>query len=208
MEFEKLPKGEIRQATGVQLISSLSDIDPSAACDLLQKEASPGAFGDYYTSRIFAAWAKTDPVAAAARLAAMSPDRVGTYSSAALAASWAQKDPAAALQWAKNLAGDCKSYSTSEVYKVISREDPQKAWEQLKGEPGHLRGNFLGNLNWNNTRLAFELIDQVKDSATRRESLGDQMYYAAWGTPDLLKAQVAKMTEREKIDISEPVLRG
>lgn len=144
----------------------------------------------------------------------------------------------------KTLAGDRKSYSTSKVYKVIAREDPQKAWEQLKGEPGHLRGkifggileivadedptqamsmlmslenkseqriatgNFLGNLNWDDTRLASQLIDQVKDPATRRESLGDQMYYAAWGTPDLLKAQVAKMTEREKIDISEPVLRG
>lgn len=40
-------------------------------------------------------------------------------------------------------------------------------------------GNFLGNLNWNDTRLAFELIDQVKDPATGRENLGDQMHYAA-----------------------------
>ena len=243
-EFEKLPKGEIRQAAGTQLVSSLADTDPSAACDLLQKEASPGAFGDYYTSRIFAAWAKTDPVAAAARLAAMPPDRVGTYSSSALAASWAQKDPAAALQWAKTLTGDRKSESTSEVYKVIARGDPMKAWEALKGEPGHLRGkivggileivadkdpkqamsmlmslknkpeqriatgNFLRSLSWNDTRLAFELIDQVKDRATRRESLGNQIYYAAWGSPDLLKTQVAKMTDREKIDTSEPVLRG
>lgn len=244
LEFEKLPKGEIRQAAGMQLVSSLADTDPSAACDLLQTEANPGGFSDYYTGRIFAAWAKSDPVAAAARLAAMPPDRVGSYSSAALAASWAQKDPKAALQWAKTLTGDRKSYSTSEVYKVIAREDPLKAWEALKGEPGHLRGkivggileivadndpkqamsmlmglenkseqriatgNFLRNLRWNDTRLAFELIDQVKDPATRRESLGNQMYYAAWGTPDLLTTQVAKMTDREKIDTSEPVLRG
>lgn len=244
LEFEKLPKGEVREAAGMQLVSALSDTDPSAACDLLQKEASPGAFSDYYTSRIFATWAKSDPVAAAARLAAMPPDRVGDRSAGALAASWAQKDPAAALKWAKSLTGDRKSNSTSEVYKVIAREDPEAAWEQLKGEPGHLRGkivggilgivadedpqkamsmlmglenkseqriatgNFLGNLNWNDTRLAFELIDQVKDPATRRENLGDQMYYAAWGSPDLLKEQVAKMTDREKIDTSEPVLRG
>jgi hypothetical protein len=244
LEFEKLPKGEIREAAGMQLISSLADTDPSAACDLLQKEPNPGGFSDYYTSRIFAAWAKTDPVAAAARLAAMPPDRVGSYSTSALAASWAQKDPTAALKWAKTLTGDRKSESASEVYKVMARGDPLKAWEALKGEPGHLRGkivggileivadkdpkqamsmlmslknkpelriatgNFLRNLNWNDTRLAFELIDQVKDPATRRESLGTQMYYAAWGTPDLLKSQVAKLTDREKIDTSSPVLRG
>ena len=102
-ELEKLPKGEIRQAAGVQLISSLSDTGPSAACDLLQKEANPGGFSDYYTGRIFESWAKTDPTAAAARLASMAPDRVGIFSSIALAASLAQKDPAAALQWAKRL---------------------------------------------------------------------------------------------------------
>ena len=244
LEFEKLPKGEIRQAASMQLVVALSEVDPAAACDLLQKEANPGGFNDYYTSRIFANWAKTDPVAAAARLASMPPDRVGSRSSASLAASWAQKDPAAALQWAKTLTGEHKSSSTSEVYQVIAREDPEKAWEKLKGEPGHLRGrivggilgivadkdpqkamsmlmgleskseqriatgNFLSNLNWGDTRLAFELIDQVQDPATRRENLGNQMYYATWGSPDILKEQVAKLTDREKIDTSEPVLRG
>ena len=244
LEFNKLPKGELRESAGMQLISALSDHDPSAACDLLEKESSPGAFSEYYTGEIFAKWAKLDPVAAAARLASMPPDRVGDGSASRLAASWAQKDPEAALKWAKTLKGDWKSNSTSEIYKVLARENPATAWERLKGEPGHLRskivggildivadenpekamsmlmgldhkseqriatGQFLRQLNWGDTRLAFEVIDQVKDPATRRENLGNLMYYAAWSSPDLLKEQVAKMTDREKIDTSESVLRG
>ncbi len=244
LEFDKLPKGEIREAAGMQLVSALSDIDPAVACDLLQKETSPGGFSDYYTSEIFANWAKTDPVAAAARLASMPKDRVGDRSAGMLAASWAQKDPEAALKWAKSLKGDWKSNSTSEVYKVLARDDAAAAWERLKGEPGHLRGkivgeileivadedpqkamamlmsvgskseqriatgSFLQGLNWNDTRLAFEVIEQVKDPATRRANLGNQMYYAAWVAPDLLKEQLAKLTDREKIDTSRQVLRG
>ncbi len=244
LEFEKLPKGEIRESAGMALVSTLADTDPSAACDLLEKESNPGGFSDYYTGEIFSKWAKTDPVAAAARLTMMPPDRVGERSAGQLAATWAQKDPEAALKWAKTLKGDWKSNSTSEVYKVLAREDSAAAWERLKGEPGHLRGKivggilqivadedpkramsmlmslgmkseqriatsqFLQQLNWNDTRLAFEVIDQVRDPATRREYLGSQMYYAAWTAPDLLKEQVAKLSERERIDTSEAVLRG
>ena len=244
LEFNKLPKGELRQTASMQLVATLSDNDPSAACDLMMKEASPGPFSDYYASRIFGSWAKTDPVAAAARLASMPPDRLGNYSAGALAANWAKKDPAAALKWAKTLTGDRKSNSTAEIYKVIARENPEAAWKQMTGEPGHLRGKivggilgivadedpkkamsmlmgldsksdqriatnrFIGNLNWNDTRLAFDLIEQVKDPATRRENLSDQMYNAAWMNPDLLKEQVAKLTDREKIDTSGSVLRG
>jgi hypothetical protein len=244
MEFEKLPKGELREQAGRSLIYSLSDKDPAVACDLLEKETSPGGFGSYYAGEIFATWAKTDPVAAAARLKSMPKERVGDYAAGQLAGVWAQKDPVAALKWAKTLTGDGKSASASEVYKVIAREDAAKAWEQLKGEPGHLRGkmvgsileivadedpekamsmlmtigskseqriatgNFLDGLNWYDTRLAFDVIEQVKDPATRREKLGDQMYYAAWTSPDLLKEQIAKLTDREKIDTSGAVLRG
>ena len=53
LEFEKLPQGEIRETAGVQLVSALADVDPAAACDLLQKESSPGVFGDYYISEVF-----------------------------------------------------------------------------------------------------------------------------------------------------------
>ena len=243
-EFKNLPKGEIRETAGMAMISSLSDTDPSAACDLLESESNPGGFSEYYTGEIFSKWAKSDPVAAAARLALMPPDRVGDRSAGQLAACWAQKDPEAALKWAKTLKGDWKSNSTSEVYKVLAREDSAAAWERLKGEPGHLRGKivggileivadedpkramsmlmslqvkseqriatsqFLQGLSWNDARLGFEIIEQVKDPATRRENLANQMYYAAWTAPDLLKEQVAKMSDREKIDTSESVLRG
>lgn len=244
MEFEKLPKGEIREQAGRSLVNSLADKDPALACDLLEKETNPGGFSSYYAGEIFSNWAKTDPVAAAARLESMPPDRVDEYSAGQLAASWAQKDPAAALKWAKTLTGDRKAFSTGEVYRVIAREDPEKAWAQLKGEPGHLRGkivgslleivadedpkkamsmlmtidskseqriatgSFLDGLNWNDTRLAFDVIEQVKDPATRRDKLGDQMYYAAWTSPDLLKEQISKLTDREKIETSGAVLRG
>ncbi|HEY1121774.1 MAG TPA: hypothetical protein VGE67_09245, partial [Haloferula sp.] len=244
MEFEKLPKGDLREAASMAMVSSLADTDPAMACDLLEKEASPEGFSDYYTAEVFAKWAKTDPAAAAARMAALPPDRVGEYTAGQLAASWAQKDPDAALAWAKTLSGDRKSSSAAEVFKVMAREDPEKAWGRLMTEPGYLRGrivgeileivadedparamamltkmqnksdlriatnSFLNNLNWNDTRLAFELIEQVKDPATRRENLSDQMYYAAWGSPDLLKERISKLTDREKIDTSGAVLRG
>ncbi len=244
MEFEKLPKGEVREAASMALISALSDQDPAAACDLLEKEATPGGFGDFFAAQIFGSWAKTDPLAAAKRLASLPPDRVGDRSAGQLAASWAQKDPEAALKWAKTLTGERKSASTSEVYKVIARENPERAWLQLKGEPEHLRGkiagpilgivadkdpkkamsmlmsvgdksaqrlatdSFLQGLSWNDTRLAFDVIEQVKDPTTRRENLDNQMYYAAWGSPDLLKEQIGKLTDREKIDTSQAVLRG
>lgn len=124
MEFGKLPKGEVREAASMALVSVLSDTDPSAACDLIEKESNPGGFSDYYTSRIFASWAKSDPKAAAARLESMAKDRVGERSAGELAASWAQKDPEAALTWAKSLKGDWKTHSASEVFKVMAREDP------------------------------------------------------------------------------------
>lgn len=244
MEFEKLPKGEVRESAGMALVSALSDKDPSAACDLLEKESNPGGFSTYYAAQIFSNWAKTDPAAAAARLTSMPPDRIGEYAAGQLAATWAQKDPDTALKWAKTLTGDRKSLSTGEVYKVIAREDPEKAWERLKREPGHLRGkivgsileivadedpkkamsmlmtigskseqriatgSFLDGLSWNDSRLAFDVIEQVKDPATRRDKLGDQMYYAAWSSPDVLKEQIGKLTDREKIDTSGAVLRG
>ncbi len=243
-EFEMLPKGETRKSAGRQLLSALADSDPSTACDLLMKESSSGPYGDYYSSVIFEKWAETDPVAAAARLSAMPPDRVSYYSAKQLAAKWAQKDPAAALDWAKTLKGNSKSYSVSEVYKVIARENPEDAWDRLKSEPGHMRGaiaggilgvvadedpqhamlmllgmqskseqriatsQFLSHLNWLDPRLGFEIIDQVKDPVTRRENLNRLIYSAAYLAPDLMKEQLGKMTDREKVDTSESVMRG
>ena len=75
VELENLPKGEMRKMAGMQVISVLADRDPVAACDLLEREPVPGGFGSYYAGEVFAKWAKTDPVAAAARMATLPPDR-------------------------------------------------------------------------------------------------------------------------------------
>ena len=60
---------------------------------------------------------------------------------------------------------------------------------------------FLGNLNWNETRLAFAQIDQVKDPATRHENLGDLDNVASsWGRSDLeaAKAWADRLTGTER----------
>ena len=71
-------------------------------------------------------------------------------------------------------------------------------------EPGHPTADaegFLGNLNWNETRLAFAQIDQVKDPATRHENLGDLDNVASsWGRSDLeaAKAWADRLTGTER----------
>lgn len=246
-ELESLPKGEMRKMVGLQVVSVLADRDPKAACDLLEREPVPGGFGSYYTSEVFAKWAKTDPVAAAARMAAMPPDRVDDHCAGRLAASWAQKDPDAALKWAKTLKGDSKTNAASSAYLALTRDDPAAAWERLKAEPGHLRGKLIGTvlntvadedpekavamlnglqskserriatgefiqkLGWfgnGDPKLAFDIIDQMDDPASRRELLGNQMYYLAWTAPDMLKERIEKMSDREKVDTSNQVMRG
>ena len=246
-ELENLPKGEMRKNAGMQVISVLADRDPSAACDLLEREQVPGGFGTYYASELFAKWAKTDPEAAAARMATLPPDRVDERSAGMLAASWAQKDPEAALKWAKTLKGDWKNSAASEVYQALARDDPEGTWARLKSEPGHLRGKligkvlevvadedpqkavamlqgltnkserriatgeFLDQLSWfgmGNQKLAFDIIDQMDDPVARRDLLGNQMYYAAWTSPDLLKERASSLTDRERIDTAGAVMRG
>ncbi len=244
LEFKSLPKGEIRELVSQSIVAELSERDPAAACDLLEIESNPRIFGDYSRGYILAAWAKKDPVAAAARFEKMPQDQVGHQSAGQLTAVWAQTDPEAALKWAKTLRGELKISASAEVYKVLARKNPQAAWEKIKGEPGHMRakiasgilevvvdddpkiamamlasignkseqriatGSFLGRLNWNDSKIAFELIDQVKDPATRRENLANQLYYATYNSPALLKEQIGKLSEREKIDTSASVLSG
>jgi hypothetical protein len=247
VELEDLPKGELRRNAGMQVISVLADRDPSVACDLIEKEPMPGGFGSYYAGQVFAKWAKTDPVAAAARLASLPRDRVDEDCAGRLASSWAKKDPDAALKWAKTLKGDWKTTAAAEVYQSLSRDDPAGTWERLKSEPGHLRGKligkvldtvadedpqkavamlqglenkserriatgeFLNHLSWfgmGNQKLAFEIIDQMDDPAARRDLLGNQMYYAAWSSPEVLNERIAKLSEREKIQTADPVIRG
>ncbi len=244
LELRDLPKGELRQTAGTQVIGALADSDPSAACDLLEQESTPDGWGSYAASQVFSKWAKTDPQAAAARLAEMPLDRVDENCASSLAGTWAKLDPAAALEWAKTLKGEWKSNSSRAVYYAMSLKDPTAAWEQLKGEPGYLRGQlvssvlnvvadedpdkafamlqgleskserrigadgFIGQMAWSDTRLALDFLGRLDDPATRRAQLGDMMYYATWNDPELVADQVAKMTDREKIETSGAVLRG
>jgi hypothetical protein len=244
MELEKLPKGDLRSSAAGAILHALGDQDPAAACDFLLKEPTQGGFGGYYAGQIFAKWAKTDPTAAAARLATMPLERVDRNTAGQLAATWAQKDPDAALKWAKTLKGDWKADASVAVYRALSREDPEAAWARLQGEPGYLRGKLIGgvlgtvadedpqkavamlkgidsksetriaanllmrNFSWSDTRLGFDLLDQINDPSIRRENLAQLMRYTSWGSPELLQEQVAKLTDREKIDTANSVVGG
>jgi len=244
LELEKLPKGDLRSSAAAAILSALGDQDPAAACDFMLKEPSRGGYGSYYAGEIFAKWAKTDPVAAAARLATMPLERVDRQTAGQLAATWAQKDPEAALKWAKTLKGDWKADASIAVYGALSREDPAAAWARLESEPGYLRGKLIGgvlntvadedpqkavamlkdidsksetriavrellrNFSWNDSRMGFDILDQLNDPSIRREQLGDLMSYAAYMSPELLREQMAKLSDREKIETSRGVLSG
>lgn len=243
-EVAGLPKGELRTQVAAAMLSALADHNPEMACDFSEKESSAGGFSTYYLGEVFSKWAKTDPEAAAARLATMPDGRVAGDTAGRLAATWAQTDPEAALSWAKTLKGDAKTEASVAVYRMLSLNDPQAAWRRLQGEPGYLRnklisgvlkvvadedprkaaemvktlgskseqriavGEFVRDLRWYNAGLAFDILDQVGDPSIRRASLGDAMYYAAWTSPELLTEQSAKLTDREKIDTAQSVIRG
>lgn len=243
-ELRSLPKGEMREGSASSVVNVLAKKDPSAACDLLASEPSSNGFSSYYAREIMMEWGKTDPTAAAARLASLPDDIAGEYAVGGLAAVWAQADPDAALAWAKTLKGDRKAAASTQVYTTLSREDAAAAWERLKSEPGHLRGKIsaailnvvadedpkkavamlkgmeipserriatsqmIQNFGWSETRLGFELAYQLDDPTARREALGSLMYYAAWGSGDLLKEQMPKLTDRERIDTANQVLDG
>lgn len=101
LELEKMPKRKLRQSAGAAMLGELAKHDPSMACDLAERETSQGGYGDWVIGQIFAAWAKTDPEAAAARLATMLLDKVGPHSASELATNWAKSDPESALKWMK-----------------------------------------------------------------------------------------------------------
>ena len=172
----------------------------------------PDRVGDRSAGALAASWAQKDPEAALKWAKTLTGDRKSNSTSEVYKVI-AREDPAKAWERLKGEPGHLRGKIVGGILGIVADEDPKKAMSMLmtlanKSEQRIATGSFLGNLNWNDTRLAFELIDQVKDPATRRENLGNQMYYAAWGSPDLLKEQVAKMTDREKVDTSEPVLRG
>ena len=244
MELANLPKGDMRSTASNEVLLILADHDPAAACDLLEREPINTFMGSFGPNDVFMKWAKTDPLAAAARLATMSRDRIDGTCTAAVAQVWATKDPEAALKWAKSLKSGESAGAAIQIYRVYARQDPEAAWERLKSEPGFLRGELIGGVmqivadedprkavtmlnglespsekriaakqlleqfKITNTRLAFEIVAGLGDPAIRKEQLGDQMFYAAWNDPELYKEQVAKLSEREKIETGKAVVLG
>jgi len=247
LELEELPKGELRRYAGMATVSVLAERDPKAAVDLVENESSPGGFGSYYVGKALAEWAKTDPVAAAARLAMMPKDRVDGECASALATSWAKTDPDAALAWAKTQKGEWKNSAAGSVYRQLALTDSAAAWERLKSEPGHLRGkligtvldvvsdenpqqalamlgglqgktekriateSFINQLGWwgsENRELAMKVIDGMEDSDSRRNLLGNQLYYLSWTSPDQLKDRVSSLNERDRIATAGQVIDG
>lgn len=144
-EVANLPKGDVRSIAVNDVLLVLADRDPEAACELLEREPVNSLMGQFGPNEIFRKWAKTDPVAAAARMASMPRDRLdGTAD--VIAQVWAGKDPEAALQWARSLNSGEKGSAAIQIYRVYARQDPAGAWERLKGEPGYLRGHLIGGV--------------------------------------------------------------
>lgn len=244
-EYGKLPEGELRKQASPTICWMIAQKDPVAALDFMEKNGRKNGYEGYYVGGILAKWAETDPLAAAARMASMPPDRVNGDGAGQLAAEWAKKDPKAALEWAKGLRPELKNAASLEIYKALSRKDPEAAWKQLQDEPGHLRGQltggvlqtvadedpakavamlkamdskperriaveqFLQQMGYWDTEGGFKIIDELKDPLIRRSTLDDLMSYASWySSEDEFKAQVDKMSDREKIDTSGSVMQG
>ncbi|RYD68050.1 MAG: hypothetical protein EOP83_01565 [Verrucomicrobiaceae bacterium] len=210
LEKESSPGG-IGDYYAAQLFGKWAETDPAAAAARMAT-LPPDRVDERAAGMLAASWAMKDPDAALAWAKTLSGDRKAA-SAMEIYKVMAREDPEKA--WARLLTepGYLRGRAVGGILEVVADEDPGKAMAMLmkmenKSDLRIATNSFLGNLNWNDTRLAFELIDQVKDPATRRENLSDQMYYAAWTAGDLLKEQIGKLSEREKIDTSGAVLRG
>lgn len=145
-EMQALPKGEMLEQVTSTIVSTIGKTDPEAAINLLEKEPSRSRWSDFYLQSIFADWAAKDPAAAAARAASLPNELVGQYSISGIANAWTRSDPDAALKWAADLSGENRSSAYKEIYTSLARENPEAAWERLRGEPGHLRGQIAGTM--------------------------------------------------------------
>lgn len=191
-EFDKLPEGEMRMQASPSICWMMAQTDPEAACDFMEKNGRVSGFDSYYVGAVLAKWAETDPVAAAARMATMPADRVNGDSAGQLAAEWAKKDPQAALQWAKGLRPELKNAASVEIYKALSRKDPETTWKMLQGEPGHLRGELIGGVLQSvadeDPNKAVAMLKTLGSKSEKRiavQQLMDQMGY--WDTAACFK---------------------
>jgi hypothetical protein len=188
-ELEKLPKGEVRSQCATSVVMAISQDDPAGALDLLEKESSRGGFDSYYSANIFSTWAKSDPVAAAARMGTMPAHRVEARGAGMLAASWAQKDPEAALKWANTLKGRLKTSAATEVYKALAREDPAAAWARLAAEPGHMRSKLMAGvlepLADEDPEKAIGLLKSLGSKSEKRIAANQFLNELSWGDTQL-----------------------
>ncbi|MCB1130282.1 MAG: hypothetical protein KDN05_04075 [Verrucomicrobiae bacterium] len=185
--------------------------DPAAAAARFDT-MRPDRVGEHTAGQVAGTWAQSDPESALAWAMTLKGENK-TEAAAAVYRALALDDPAAAWERVKSEPGYMPSKLISSVMNVVADEDPDKAAAMLesigsKAEQRIAVGEFVNNLRWYNSGLAFEIIDQISDPSVRRENLGNALYYAAWTSPEVLKEQVAKMTERERIDTADAVMRG
>lgn len=159
-----------------------------------------------------AMWARKDPDAAI--------QWANTLSGAAKAETMvqiyrtlSQQDRAAAWERAKSEPGHLRARILGGVLSSISDEDPKAAmamFQELesKSERRIAANQLLSQQNWRDTAMGFELLDLIDDPSVRREQLGSLLNYAAWTDPKLLDDQLAKMTDREKIDSASNIIYG
>ncbi len=159
-----------------------------------------------------AVWASKDPDAALKWAKSL---RNGENSGAAIQIYrvYARKDPEAAWERLKSEPGFLRGYLIGGVIQTVADKDPQQAVAMLNGlgsnsEKRIAAKQLLEQFKITNTRLAFEIAAGLGDPAIRKEQLGSQMFYAAWNDPELFKEQVAKLSEREKIDTGGSVVLG
>ncbi len=194
-----------------QILSEWAEKDPAAAAERL-KSLPEEIAGEYSAAGVAATWARSDPDAALVWAKTLKGDRrAEAYKE--IYAAIGRENPAVAWEKLKGEAGHLRGAISGRLLGVVADEDPEKAMAMLKSMavPSEKRiatGELLQNLGWSETRLAFDLLDQVDNSTTRREQLGNLMYYAAWSSSDLLKEQTAKMGDRDKLETSPQVLQG
>lgn len=193
------------------ILSNWAEKDPAAAAERLRSLPEEIA-GGYSAAGVAATWARSDPDSALGWAKTLKGDR-RTEAFKEIYASIGREDPAVAWEKLKGEAGHLRGAISGRILGVVADEDPEKAMTMLKSMavPSEKRiatGELLQSMGWSETRLAFDLLDQVDNATTRREQLGNLMYYAAWSSSDLLKEQTAKMGERDKLETSPQVLRG
>jgi hypothetical protein len=185
--------------------------DPSAAAARLATMSRDKIDGTCIAG-LAQVWAKKDPEAAFKWANSLrANERAGAADQ--IYRVYARQDPAGAWERLKSEPGYLRGALISGVISTVADKDPQKAVELLNGlgskpEKRIAANKLLEDLKISSTRVAFEITAQLGDPEIRKKQLGDQMFYAAWNDPELFKEQLAKLSEREKIETGSSVVLG